>query len=166
MTEKEPTIKLDPRFSSEGATATAWEQAHDQLEQAEIYWLSTVRPDGRPHVTPLIAIWFDGALYFCTGPGERKAKNLADNPYCILTTGPNNQEGLDVVVEGKAVRVSEEALLQRIAEKYAAKYNWRFTVRDNTLYGDGGSAYVYAVAPVTAFGFGKGEVSSQTRWRF
>ena len=49
-----------------------------------MYWLSTVRPDGRPHVTPLLGIWLDGALYFCTGPDERKAKNLARNPRCIL----------------------------------------------------------------------------------
>ena len=66
-TGTEPVTELDARFSSDGATPTGWIQARDQLEKAEIYWLTTVRPDGRPHVTPLFAVWLDGALYFCTG---------------------------------------------------------------------------------------------------
>jgi hypothetical protein len=35
-------------------------------QPAEVHWLSTVRPDGRPHVAPLIAVWVDDALVFCT----------------------------------------------------------------------------------------------------
>ncbi len=66
-----------------------WSEGRERLEGAEVYWISTVRPDGRPHVTPLLSVWLDGALYFCTGPDERKAKNLVRNPHCILTTGCN-----------------------------------------------------------------------------
>jgi predicted pyridoxine 5'-phosphate oxidase superfamily flavin-nucleotide-binding protein len=73
----EPIAELDARFSSEGATPTQWTEARQLLEAAEVFWVSTVRPDGRPHVTPLIAVWLDEALYFCTGPTERKNKNLA-----------------------------------------------------------------------------------------
>jgi len=87
MTVKDPITELEPQFSSPDATATSWAKAARYLEKAEIFWLSTVRPEGRPHVTPLLAIWLDGALYFCTGAGERKAKNLAYNARCILTTG-------------------------------------------------------------------------------
>ena len=68
-------------------------------------------PDGRPHVTPLIAIWLDDSLYFCTGATERKAKNLARNPHYVITTGCNRLEGLDIVVEGDAVRISHEPTL-------------------------------------------------------
>ncbi|MGI8588804.1 MAG: pyridoxamine 5'-phosphate oxidase family protein [Chloroflexia bacterium] len=168
MALENPVAELHPQFSSPGATAPEWAEARGRLEKAEIYWLVTVRPDARPHVTPLIAVWLDGALYFCTGPGERKAKNLAHNPHCVLTTGSNAlNEGFDLVVEGDAVRVSDEARLQRLAEKYAAKYDgWHFTVRDGAFYGDGGEAWVYEVTPTTVFGFGKGEPFSQTRWRF
>lgn len=167
MVAKEPVAELHPQFSSPGAPATSWVEARRRLEQAEVYWLSTVRPDGRPHVTPLLAVWVDGALYFCTGPGERKAKNLMQNRHCILTTGCNAlNEGLDLVVEGDAVRVSDTAQLQRLADAYAAKYNWHFAVRDGTFYGEGGESWVYEVAPTTVFGFGKGEPFSQTRWRF
>ena len=159
---------LHESFSQPGATAISWDQGRKQLEQAEIYWISTVRPDGRPHVTPLIAIWMNDTLYFSTGPAERKALNLASNPHCVITTGCNAlNEGLDVVLEGEAVRVSDEDTLQRLADAYVAKYDkgWQFTVRDGALFGRGGEAWVFAVAPTTVFGFGRGTFS-QTRWRF
>jgi nitroimidazol reductase NimA-like FMN-containing flavoprotein (pyridoxamine 5'-phosphate oxidase superfamily) len=110
MTNKEPVVELQPQFSSEDATPTAWAKAREHLEKAEVYWLATVRPSGRPHVTPVVAVWLEGALYFSTGPSERKAKNLARNAHCVITTGCNGlDEGLDLVVEGDAVRVSDEA---------------------------------------------------------
>jgi nitroimidazol reductase NimA-like FMN-containing flavoprotein (pyridoxamine 5'-phosphate oxidase superfamily) len=170
MTDTEPIAELDPAFSSPDATPTSWADARRQLQAAEIFWLSTVRPDGRPHVTPLIAVWIDEALYFCTGPTERKARNLESNTQCILTTGCNAiDRGLDLVVEGDAVRTSDEAILKRVADAYASKYGdpFVFTVRDGAFRNDeSGEALVFRVAPRKAFGFGKGDVFSQTRWRF
>src|SRR4051794_3096956 len=133
MEHASPVAELDARFSSKGAAPREWSDAEEVLERAAIFWVSTVRPDGRPHVTPLISVWLEGALYFCTGPDERKAKNLARNSHCVLTTGCNTiDEGLDVVVEGDAVQVSDEAKLRRIADAYVSKYgsDWRFEVRD------------------------------------
>ncbi len=168
MTGTTPATTLHPDFSSPDAVATPWATAREGLERAEIAWLMTARPDGRPHVTPLLFIWQDGALYFCTGADERKAQNLAQNAHCVLTTGGNAlNEGRDLVVEGDAVPVRDTATLQRLAERYAAKYGWHFMVEDGALRGDEGSlAQVYAVAPVRAFAFGKGEPFSQTRYRF
>ncbi|MBI2706595.1 MAG: pyridoxamine 5'-phosphate oxidase family protein [Actinobacteria bacterium] len=170
MSEKQPHAELAQQFSSPDATPTPWAEASRSLEEAELYWLTTVRPDGRPHVTPLVAVWLDGAMYFCTGADERKAKNIVRNPHCIITTGRNSlDEGLDLVVEGAAVQVTDESHLRRVAERYAAKYDqpFHFAVRDGAfLNGEGGRALVYEVAPTTAFGFGKGESFSQTRWRF
>ena len=165
----DPVAELDARFSSEGATATAWEEARERFARAEIYWISTVRPDGRPHVTPLLSVWLDDAAYFCTGAGEQKARNLARNPHCVLTTGSNAlHEGLDLVVEGGAVRVRDDALLLRAADAYESKYGseWRFTVSDGALAHEAGQALLFEVAPSTAFGFGRGAAYSQTRWRF
>jgi uncharacterized pyridoxamine 5'-phosphate oxidase family protein len=167
MTARDPVTELQLQFSSDDAIPTPWAEGRDRLEKAEVFWLSTVRPDGRPHVTPLLSVWLDGALYFCTGPTELKAKNLADNPQCILTTGGNAlNEGFDVVVEGKAVRMSDEVTLQRVANCYAAKYDWQFDVRDGAFHQEGREAFVYEVVPTTAFGFGRGDAFSQTRWRF
>lgn len=168
MATQVPDAILDPRFSSDGATATPWSQAEKRLDEAEIYWLSTVRPDGRPHVTPLIAVWLDGGLFFSTGASERKAMNLESNTHCVLTTGCNvMNEGLDLVVEGDAVRVSDDSRLQIVADLYKSKYGWDYTVSHGSLRGDAGNvAQVYEVKPNTVFGFGKGETFSQTRWRF
>lgn len=169
MTTTVPIAELDKDFSSRDASVTAWSEARDRLDEAEVYWLSTVRPDGRPHVTPLLSVWLDDALYFCTGPGERKAKNLTHNPHCILTTGSNRlNEGLDLVVEGDAVQVDDDDRLRRVADRYRSKYgsDWDFDVRDGGFaHEQGGKALVYEVAPSKAFGFAKGEYG-QTRWRF
>jgi len=73
MAERVPAVSL-AAFSSPGATATSWEQGRADLAAADVYWLSTVRPNGHPHVTPLLAVWAGGALYFSTGSTERKAR--------------------------------------------------------------------------------------------
>jgi hypothetical protein len=65
MTMGEPVAELDERFSDPGATATPWAKAREVLETAQLSWVTTVRADGRPHVTPLVAVWLDGA---CTSP--------------------------------------------------------------------------------------------------
>src|SRR6266496_4340877 len=104
---------------------------------AELFWISTVRADGRPHVTPLVAVWLDGALHFSTGAGEQKALNLDGNPHVVLMTGCNGwDEGLDVVVEGDAVRVTADDVLERLAEAWAGKWDgrWRYEVREGALH--------------------------------
>lgn len=170
MSSRNPVTELHPSFSSPGAEPTSWDEGREALEQAEIFWITTVRPDGRPHVTPLVAVWHEGALYFCTGPEERKGRNLAENPQVVLTTGSNSfDDGLDLIVEGTAVRATDETLLQRLAGLWDTKYDWHFEVGDGAFHQAGvGSAYVYEVAPETIFGFGREEGFnfSQTRWRF
>jgi nitroimidazol reductase NimA-like FMN-containing flavoprotein (pyridoxamine 5'-phosphate oxidase superfamily) len=167
------TGELDPRFSSPVAKPSDWESARRILETAELFWLSTVRPDGRPHVTPLIAVWLDEAMHFTTGPDERKARNLDANPHSILTTGRNDMDdGLDVVLEGDAVIVRDEGELRKIADAYVAKYgeDWRFDVRDGAFTQPerdaAAVADVYRVVPSKVLGFAKGTQFGQTTWRF
>lgn len=167
MAEREPVTRLDPSFSEAEATATPWQEARAQLGSAKIFWISTVRPDGRPHVTPLPTVWTDGALHFCTGPAERKARNLAGNPNLVLTTGCNTyDDGLDLVVEGEAVRVRDDAELRRLARMWTDKYgsDWRFEVRDGAFRHGPGEAHVFRVAPTKVLGFSKGHPFGQTRW--
>jgi nitroimidazol reductase NimA-like FMN-containing flavoprotein (pyridoxamine 5'-phosphate oxidase superfamily) len=166
-----PVAELHAGFSSPGATPTDWADGRRCIDEAEVFWLSTVRPDGRPHVTPLLAVRHHDAMYFCTGPDERKAKNLQQNRQCILTTGQNGLDGLDVVVEGHAVEVDDKAELERVANAYESKYGARFTAPEATWFGLSdsirtGEALLYRVTPTTILGFRKGEQFSQTRWRF
>jgi nitroimidazol reductase NimA-like FMN-containing flavoprotein (pyridoxamine 5'-phosphate oxidase superfamily) len=163
-----PTTSLDSRFSDPAATATSWEDTTRVLEAAELFWLTTVRADGRPHVTPLVAVWRDGALHFCTGGAEQKALNLRTNPHVVLTTGGNGWEsGIDVVVEGDAVPVADRPTLQRLADAWRTKWDgrWRFEARDGGFRHEAGEALVYAVAPTKVLAFGKGTFS-HTRHRF
>jgi pyridoxine/pyridoxamine 5'-phosphate oxidase len=171
MAAEMPVAELHAGFSSPQTTPTDWAEGRRRVDEAEVFWLSTVRPDGRPHVTPLLAVWHDRGMYFCTGPEERKAKNLKQNPQCILTTGQNALDGLDVVVEGQAVEVGDGAELERVANSYESKYGVHFTAPEGTWFGLGdairaGKVPLYRVTPTIILGFAKGEQFSQTRWRF
>src|ERR1700678_4446217 len=131
-----PVTTLDERYSSPSAIAAGWEETRGVLETAELFWVSTVRADGRPHVTPVVAVWAEGAVCFATGPEEQKSVNLRANPHVVLTTGCNSwDKGFDVVVEGKAVQVSDEEVLKRLAQAWTAKWDgrWQFEVRDGAF---------------------------------
>jgi len=166
-TMTDTSTQLDPRFSDPDVVATDWDEARRVLETAELFWICTVRADGRPHATPLVAVWLDGAVHFCTGAGEQKAVNLRHNPHVTLITGCNRWEtGLDVMVEGDAVPVTDEATLTRLAAAWATKWDgqWQFQVRDGHFHLEAGDAVVFSVKPSKVLAFGKGSFS-QTRHR-
>jgi nitroimidazol reductase NimA-like FMN-containing flavoprotein (pyridoxamine 5'-phosphate oxidase superfamily) len=172
MSTTEPTVRFDDRFSDPAASATPWAEAERVLEEAELYWITTVRADGRPHVTPLIGLMHDGALHFSTGPREQKYRNLEHSPRVALTTGNNTwAAGLDVVVEGQAVRVSDDSRLQELADGYEAKYGsfWHFDVDDGMFSPSGGGgvdgAVVFRVEASKVMAFAKGP-HGQTSYRF
>lgn len=166
---RSPTTTLNPNCSDPGAVATSWDDARRTLEDAELFWIATVRSDGRPHMTPLVAVWLDDALYFCTGDDEQKAANLRGNDHVVLMTGCNGWEGgLDVVVEGEAVRVSDASTLRRLTEAWARKWDgrWKYELGDDGFKGDGiVGVLVFCVRPAQVFAFGKGDFS-HTRHRF
>jgi general stress protein 26 len=168
MTMTTPVTEIDTRFSDAGAAATDWEQTRELLQTAELFWICTVRADGRPHVTPLVAIWLDGALHFSTGETEQKAANLRGNQHVILMTGCNSWDhGLDVVVEGKAARVTDSGKLGRLAEAWTAKWDgrWQFGVGDDAFQAGDGAAQVFSVTPDKVLAFAKGTFG-HTRHKF
>jgi general stress protein 26 len=125
-----------------------------------MFWVTTVRADGRPHMTPLVAVWDGGALHFCTGSGEQKAVNLRGNRHVILSTGCNAwDQGLDVMVEGDAVQVTDDDTLARLAGAWRAKWDgrWQYQVRDGFFYHPGSPepVQVFAVAPAKVLAFAR-----------
>jgi hypothetical protein len=147
-----------------------WAEARARLAEAEDYWLATVRPDGRPHLVPVLAVVVDGTLHFSAGHETRKAKNLARSPRCVVAI---NGSGLDLVLEGTISKVTDEAILRLVAEAYVSKYGWHVTVRDGAFHAAGGAPtagpppyFVYAVTPTKAFGLPTDEDFRPTRWRF
>ena len=166
-----PVTTFDQQYSDPAAVAVEWEETEGVLAAAELFWVSTVRADGRPHVTPVVAAWAEGAIWVSTGAGEQKFANLRANPHVVLTTGCNRwDQGLDVVVEGDAVQVTDDAVLSRVARAFAGKWDgrWQFTARDGCFRGQDGSgaAMVFSVTPVKVFVHAKGDPFGATAHRF
>lgn len=183
MTTTKSEPKAEQNLDGYGAPLIPRTKIHERLEQGftqvpgsggpdrHTYWLATVYPDGRPHVMPLGVDWMDGALYFSTGANTRKAKNLAHNPQCVITVATHD---FDIVVEGRATRVSESALLARIARRYQAQ-GWAATVSDDGVSltaeysapSAGPPPYiVYEVTLQTVFALGTTEPYGGTSFRF
>ena len=121
----------------------AWELVSRQLAEARNYWLSTTRPDGRPHAAPIWGVWLDETFYFGTGRGSVKGRNLARNPAISL----HLESGDDVVIlEGVAVEVTDRARLGHIYEVYGQKYGL-----DMSASAEEGAEPTYALRPALAF---------------
>jgi hypothetical protein len=119
-------------------------------------------------VTPLIGVVEREAVHFCTGLREQKARNLEHSAQVALTTGNNTwAEGLDVVVEGTAVRVEDRGALQRLADAFEAKYGsvWHFDVGDGVFGTGEDAAAVFSIEPAKVLAFAK-EPHAQTTYRF
>src|SRR4051794_3580389 len=101
MTEREPLA--EQLATPDAPSITPWADIRDSLAEAGTTWLATVRPDGRPHVVPVGALWVDGAYYVTMGQGTVKGNNLDHNPHCVITL---SSRGFDLVFEGEAARVS------------------------------------------------------------
>ena len=163
----EPVVEFNEHFSEPGAGPVPWAVVENILDKSEMFWLSTVRGDGRPHVTPLPTVWRDGALHFCAGSQEQKTANLRSNPNVVLTTGTNDMHsGVDVVVEGIAMRVTDRGELADLAAQWKSKLDWDFQVGDAAFKDPAGrDGLVFRVVPAKVLSFGKGPYS-QTRYRF
>jgi general stress protein 26 len=156
-----PTTSLDTRYSAQDASPTSWADTRRELETAELFWLTTVRPDGRPHSTPLVAVWALDELHFTTGEDEQKSKNLHANPHVLLTTGRNGwEDGVDVIVEGDARRNNDQAALEEIAAVFAPKWDadtWHYTASEGKFFHPGGfEVELYSVKPRKVYAFAKG----------
>jgi nitroimidazol reductase NimA-like FMN-containing flavoprotein (pyridoxamine 5'-phosphate oxidase superfamily) len=169
MAEREPMA--EQMVSADDAAVTPWAEISTRFAEGSTHWLATTQPDGRPHVVPVGALWVDGAGYFTMGQGTRKGKNLANNSHCTISF---SIRGFDVVINGEATMVGDEAKLKRLAEAYAAQ-GWPAFVHDGVLDAPysapttGPAPYdLYEVTPVTAFAFGTEEetVNQSTRYRF
>jgi general stress protein 26 len=155
--------------------ATPWAETRRVLETAEVFWLSTVRADGRPHVTPVSSLWLDGTLYFSTGGIAQKTKHLRENPHVALTTGCNRlATGFDVVVEGDAVPFTDVAVLERLNQMWRTLWGegWPIEFRNGVFYETspqeraGEPLLVFAVTPTKIFAYTRGDQWSQTRYQF
>jgi hypothetical protein len=166
MTTPEPQ---ETRTLTATGPAASWTDTRDRFGAGDTFWLATVRPDGAPHLVPVLAVVTGGRVFFAAGAGTAKAADLARDARCVLAT---NADGADVVVEGIAATVRDVDVLTRVAAAYLDTYGWDVEVRDGAFHGSGAptagpSPYdVYQVTPSTAFSFGTEESSGATRYAF
>ena len=99
----------------------SWEWVSSRMSESRNYWITTTRPDGRPHAAPVWGVWVDETLYFGTEPNSRKARNLTHNPNVVAHLESGDET---VIVEGVAEELTGPApsLSARIINAYAAKY--------------------------------------------
>jgi hypothetical protein len=131
-------------------------------------WLATTDPDGRPHLAGVGALWHDGRFYVVSGPGTRKSRNLAENRRCAISV---SLPTIDLVIEGSARRVTDDATLERLAQRFRDQ-GWEATV-DGDAFTAPYSApsagpppwYLYEIEPETAYGVTTKEPYGAMRWR-
>jgi|SRR5262249_6697037 len=169
MTWQQPVARLIATTFETYDAPTPWTETRRRLRDAhDTYWLATTRPDGVPHVRPILGVWVDERLHFVSGSATRKTGHLAASPEVTVTV---SADGLDLVVEGRAERVEDPALLRRVADEYARKYGWQATPRDGAFYDTEGAPTagpppyeVYQLTLTRVLGFPAGESFSPTRW--
>jgi general stress protein 26 len=145
---------------AEGSGLLPWSWAEARLVASRNYWVATSWPDGRPHAMPVWGLWDDGAFWFSSSRRSRKARNLAIDPRCVVTT-ENAAE--PVVVEGLAEVISDPEALTRMLALENAKYQTDYSIE---LLDPAVNATI-RVRPRWAFGLAEGDFTgSPTRWIF
>lgn len=99
-----------------------WSSVEERLESATHYWMSTTRPDGRPHVVPRWGVWLDGRFWYDGSPTTIHVQNLNANPACVLNLEDGRQA---VIVEGQSDKAEppDSDFGGRLAEAFATKYS-------------------------------------------
>jgi hypothetical protein len=140
----------------EGTGLLPWSWAVERLTASHDYWLATVWPGGRPHVTPVWGVWRDDGIWFSSSNGSRKVRNLAADPLATMTTD-NALE--PVIVEGEVDRVVDADAIAAFTAEVNAKYGTEIPVEffvDNAT---------MVLRPHRAFGLLESDFTgSPTRW--
>ena len=172
MTERAPANATN--LDRYGNPALPWSRPREllvtSLARTDITsFLGTAGPDGRPHSAGVGGLWMDGELYFTSGPATKKSRNLAVNSACTLSI---KLEGIDLVLEGEAHRVTDQPTLEQAAQLYR-EGGWPAEVQGDAFTAPFSAPsagpppwYLYHFTLHTAFGVATAEPYGATRWRF
>jgi len=174
MTDTKSELIATTNLDRSGAAELPWSRPRDILASdsptADLtFFIGTVRPDGRPHSAGVGAVWVDDALHFVSGPGTRRARNLAANPACTVSV---RLRGIDLVLEGEAHRVTDSDTLERVAGIYRTG-GWPATVEGDALTAPFSAPsagpppwHLHRLVLHTAFGVASAQPHGATRWDF
>src|SRR5579862_9855837 len=143
-----------------------WSWAEQRLKKSHNYWITTVKPDGSPqdvspHTMVVWGLWQDGRLMFSTGSKSRKARNLAQNPNCIVCTEHAHEA---VIVEGVA-EVADVPARRKFLPAYEKKYKFDMSTMKEAILSM--KEPVFAVRPRVVFALTEKHFQNKsTRWKF
>jgi len=154
-----PEMPADYGISPKAEGLLTWEWVREQMTHSRNYWISTIRPDGRPHAMPVWGVWLDDTLFFGTSRKSRKALNLAANPAVSVTTESGDHA---VIIEGVVEEVTDRNLFDRYTAAVAEKYPGMPTAAEpdpNTI--------TFSVRKQSVFAFRERDFpQTATRWRY
>jgi PPOX class probable F420-dependent enzyme len=150
-----------------------WSWAGERLAASRNYWVVTASADGRPHAMPVWGVWDDeddeaASFWFSCGPASRKHRNVAANPYVVVTTS----DTVEVVsVQGVAEIVADadrrRTMIARYVDKYAEPGDGPLAAAELAAFV--GEQAIVAVHPERAFGIIEHAdefAARATRWRW
>jgi hypothetical protein len=169
-------------MAADGSGTTSWDMARERLANPEFQrtsWLATTRPNGRPHLMPVIATWIDDAIHLIVGEGTRKGRNLAADGRCVVATSSTTLPSIDIVIEGHAEPIRDDDTVRHLADVFK-KSGWPLDANGDKVDGPnaptaGPPPYtIYRLIPSKAFGFpgmygmdkAEGDLPKPTRWEF
>ena len=153
-------VPARPKMDGYGVPPTSegilpWQWALERFSRSHNYWLTTVRPEGAPHVMPVWGVWLEGAWYFSTSTMSRKGRNLERNAKCVVCN-ENAEEA--VILEGTAQRLQDDEIPKQAFVDYKAKYNWELDPKRGP---------VWKVKPKTVFAMPEQQFpEGVTKWVF
>jgi nitroimidazol reductase NimA-like FMN-containing flavoprotein (pyridoxamine 5'-phosphate oxidase superfamily) len=157
-TRSRPRLPQDYNVPTGDEGLVEWEWVVEQLERAKNYWISTARPDGKPHAVPVWAAWLDGTLYFDGHPQTRWGRNLQHNPSAVIHLESGNEV---VILEGKVQDIAhlDHAIAEKVGEQFKAKYGYMPNTKE---WEDRG---LYAMRPQVVHAWTEFP-RTMTRWQF
>jgi hypothetical protein len=173
MSDRQPAATKN--LDGYGNPALPWKRASDALnatgKKNDTWYIGTTDPDGRPHAAGVGALWHDDQLFFTSGDGTRKSRNLAANPAASMSI---SLDGIDLVFEGPAERVTDGPTLEAVADRYRDDGDgWPVKVDGDALTAAFSAPSagpppwkVYRLAFEKVFGVATAEPNGATKWSF
>ena len=132
--------KFPPGYVDKPASFLTWDWVVERLTESKHYWLSSVRPNGRPHTIPRWGVFLDNKFYYDGSPETRHARNLEQNPHVTLNLEDGRQAIFLEGISEPAGKPSAE-LGKRLSEAYKKYKEYEYAPEPNSW--DEGGLYVF-----------------------
>lgn len=149
-----PTTEKSYGIPEESDGMLTWRFVEEAMATDEFYWVTTIRPDGMPHVRPTWGVWVEGRFYCGGGERTRWVRNIAANSEIVV----HREDAEEVVIiEGNAQRIDHETSDETLIERLDTVYEEKYDIRHGTPF--------FAARPDTVLAWGDFPTDA-TRWTF